>query len=48
MEDADANCSNTLLFFALDVERSLLFVSEQSNHRVRCVSLNGPVAHTPS
>jgi len=30
------------MFFALDSARSLLYVSEQSNHRVRCVALAGP------
>jgi len=39
----DTSASNGLLFFALDAERSLLYVSEQGNHRVRCVHLDGPV-----
>jgi len=44
--DTDPNRANTLLFIALDAERSLLFVSEQSNHRVRCVTLHGPTVMT--
>ena len=38
----DPNAVNGLMFFALDSSRSLLYVSEQSNHRVRCVALAGP------
>ena len=40
--DEDENRTNGLLFFALDPERNFLYVVEQSNNRVRCVSLNGP------
>ena len=44
----DANRSNTLVFLALDAEKALLYVSEQSNHRVRCIHLDGAPAMTCS
>ena len=44
----DANRSQTLLFMALDPENQLLYVCEQSNHRVRCVNLNSPQVMTSS
>lgn len=42
----DEHAINGLIFLTLDAERSLLYVSEQSNHRVRCLSINGPVTMT--
>ena len=42
----DENAVNGLVFFALDAERNLLYVSEQGNHRVRCVLLMGPSTQT--
>ena len=38
--EVDDNRSNTLIFLCLDGERNLLYVSEQSNNRIRCVLLN--------
>jgi sugar lactone lactonase YvrE len=42
----DENRCNTLLFFALDAQRSLLYVTEPANNRVRCVALDADTVST--